>query len=185
MCLRMVLFQPHSKQVTAHAPIFFRGERRDLLQGRAPRCISNLKLTDASILPIKPTSSPDVDQQFEAVRGRNVANKDKVTFTNQTTNDRASLSNRYHAMQCRWNRTFFSFIFLERSQNSLGKRKKNCGEAKSMWKSNLFTWNNEIIKERKLTVAACPFCFSLLLIPPETPDTISGYKYSPVATVLG
>ena len=38
---------------------------------------------------------------------------------------------------------------------------------------------------RNLTVTVSPFCFSLLLIPPETPDTSSGYKYSPVATVLG
>lgn len=128
MCLRMVLFQPHSKQVTAHEPIFFRGERRDLLQGRAPRFISNLKLTDASILPIKPTSSPDVDQQFKAVHGRNVANKDKVTFTNQTTNDRASLSNRYHAMQCRWTPHIFFIYFSRALAKFVGKKKRRTVE---------------------------------------------------------
>ena len=80
---------------------------------------------------------------------------------------------------------FFHLFFSSARKIRREKEKKNCGEAKSMWKSNLFTWNNEIIKERKLTVAVYPFFFSLLLIPPETPDTISGYKYSPVATVLG
>ena len=58
-----------------------------------------------------------------------------------------SLSNTYHATQCRWNRTIFPSTFLARSQNSSEKKKKNnCGEAKSMWENNFFTRINEIIK---------------------------------------
>ena len=70
---------------------------------------------------IKLTSSPDVDQQIEAVRGRNVANKDKVTFTSQTTNEPVKHVP-HDAMSLKPH--IFSFIFLARSQNSSGKRKE-------------------------------------------------------------